>query len=173
MQAIESILKPVDKTFVAYVEPVIKHPIVHLIISWVVFVNITDSFYKLDANIKNVLLNDITKCISVFMALFYTTGKMTASLILTLIFIVLYNVFGLVKETLLDISGNYNTVSGCAGVVVKDLVDTFNGDVEKLKKKMYDIGVPLNLELNDFNAPMIGTYLVNFGIPVSHTCKFN
>jgi hypothetical protein len=64
-----------------------------------------------------------------------------------------------------------DTHPGCADTKVSDLLVLFDGDAEKLKDTMYSIGVPLNYELNDENAPMIATYLINHGEKITKTCR--
>lgn len=64
-----------------------------------------------------------------------------------------------------------DTHPGCAYTKVADLLVLFEGNAEKLKDTMYSIGVPLNYELNDENAPMIATYLINHGEKITKSCR--
>lgn len=49
----------------------------------------------------------------------------------------------------------------CTNIKKEDLIQAFNGSEQQLKKAMFDSHVPMNLELNDANAPEIATYLAN------------
>lgn len=49
----------------------------------------------------------------------------------------------------------------CLNIGKNDLIKHFNGNENDLKRSMVDSGVPMNLELNDVNAPEIATYLIN------------
>jgi hypothetical protein len=84
---------------------------------------------------------------------------------------------------------------GCGKVTYQDLLDVFKGDINQMRQTvMYTygklvedlqsesdaeklqaisdaIGVPHNLALNDENAPLIATMLMNYGFVVSQTCQ--
>jgi hypothetical protein len=64
---------------------------------------------------------------------------------------------------------NYVVRENCRDLKMKDLIDHF-GSVEALQQKMRMAQVPYNLELNDDNAPLIGSYLMNEGIFIK-TCN--
>lgn len=88
-------------------------------------------------------------------------------------------------------------VPGCENVTYNDLLIIFDNDntklqtsaqnalyallndpiykntsnAERLKKTIYMIGFPYNLEINDSNAPWIASLLVNYNFIISPTCK--
>lgn len=91
-----------------------------------------------------------------------------------------------------SLSDNY---PGCNNITLKDLVALFDGDALKLQKTVQyafaelnnslpsgtakekfariarAAGLPYNVELNDANAPLIATILLNYGYKVSDTCQ--
>lgn len=60
---------------------------------------------------------------------------------------------------------------GCEDVKLQELLALFDNDEAKLRKAMGDIGVPMNVKMNDENAPLIATYLIFHKKKVSDTCK--
>ena len=91
-----------------------------------------------------------------------------------------------------SLSDNY---PGCNNVTMKDLLALFDGDALKLQKTVQyafadlnrmlppdadaknkltqiarAVGLPYNVEMNDENAPLIATLLLNYGYTVSETC---
>lgn len=93
------------------------------------------------------------------------------------------------------ISPRANVYPGCENVKYQDLVDAFKGNTEEMQKHvMYTysklaglsedktdpqqlefiaraIGLPYNVELNDENAPLVATMLMNYGFEISDTCQ--
>jgi hypothetical protein len=90
-----------------------------------------------------------------------------------------------------SLSDNY---PGCNNVTLADLLALFNGDAPKLQTTVqyafYELnkilagkdkenlttvaraaGLPYNVELNDANAPLIATILLNYGYNISNTCQ--
>lgn len=69
-----------------------------------------------------------------------------------------------------ELGPNTNILNGCHGkLVMKDILDKFDGDVDKAKEIIYmEAHCPMNVLLTDENAPLIATFLVNY-----NPCKFN
>lgn len=91
-----------------------------------------------------------------------------------------------------SLSDNY---PGCNKITLKDLIALFDGDALKLQKTVQyafselnnalpvgspkdkflriarAAGLPYNVELNDANAPLIATILLNYGYKVSDECQ--
>lgn len=92
-----------------------------------------------------------------------------------------------------SLSDNY---PGCNNVTMKDLVALFDGDALKLQKTVQyafadlnrmlppdadakaklgqiarAVGLPYNVEMNDENAPLLATLLLNYGYTVSDNCR--
>jgi small basic protein len=88
-----------------------------------------------------------------------------------------------------------DTYPGCTNVTLSDLLNIFDGDRVKLQKTVTytftelnkalpkgtgkenlikiarAVGLPYNVELNDANAPLIATILLNYGYKISETCQ--
>jgi cell shape-determining protein MreC len=92
-------------------------------------------------------------------------------IVAAIIFAIVVIMFFMRRENFSVYSHVTDTHPGCADTKVADLLVLFDGDVEKLKDTMYSIGVPLNYELNDENAPMIATYLINHGEKITKSCR--
>jgi energy-coupling factor transporter transmembrane protein EcfT len=94
------------------------------------------------------------------------------------------------------IESNSDNYSGCDNVTMKDILALFDGDhaklqstvmfsykalmeqlpnelpaKEKLVKIAHALGIPYNVELNDKNAPLIATFLLNVGYVINDTCQ--
>lgn len=60
-------------------------------------------------------------------------------------------------------------LNSCHSVKYQDVLDKFNGDEEELKSVLFnDAKAPMNVMLNDNDAPLIATYLANHA-----PCKFS
>lgn len=92
------------------------------------------------------------------------------------------------------IDSQTDNYSGCAGVTLDDLLEVFNGDKSKMqttiregfrtlmqspnsssKEKLISAcraaGLPHNIELDDANAPLISTILLNHGFVITKKCS--
>lgn len=59
---------------------------------------------------------------------------------------------------------------GCEDVKMTELLALFDNDEAKLRKALVTIGAP-SIKLNDENAPLLATYLIQHKNKVSGTCK--
>jgi hypothetical protein len=170
MQVVENIVQPVQQIFVKNVSPVLSNSIVHLLISWVIIYNV---IYSIDERpvLKQFLLHPIVKGVSLFLAFYYTTDDFVTALAITIGIVVVFWGIHFFKESFSLINLTPEIYPGCANTTVKDLLDLFNGDQVALKNAMYSYGVPLDWELNDTNAPRIGTMMINFNKNVTATCR--
>lgn len=91
------------------------------------------------------------------------------------------------------IDSQTDNYSGCDGVTLEDLLDIFNGDKSKMQSTVREgfrtlmqskssandklvavskaAGLPYNIELNDKNAPLIATILLNHGFVITKKCS--
>lgn len=92
-----------------------------------------------------------------------------------------------------SLSDNY---PGCNQITMKDLLSVFDGDALKLQKTVQyafadlnrmlppdasakakltsiarAVGLPYNVEMNDANAPLLATLLLNYGYKISESCQ--
>lgn len=59
---------------------------------------------------------------------------------------------------------------GCTNLTQADLLEAFSGDVSELMNAMQNSLVPFNIVVNDENAPLIGTYLMNHNYKLKLPC---
>lgn len=163
--------KKVIDTFNKSVLPILDKPIVIVLISWLVIVNIIFSVEDFPETIKDVFKHKLTKTSIIFLGIFVATKDFYLSVLSTLVLYLFYYVIKMVPETFKLVWPETDTYPGCGDVKVSDLLALFDGSEEKLKRTMYSCGVPLNLELDDLNAPLIATYLINFGHKVTDNCR--
>jgi hypothetical protein len=94
-------------------------------------------------------------------------------------------------QTLLD--PKYHLYPGCVDMKLKDLLDFFEGDKHKMQEAIHYVfkrldqepkgtaektlmayaraaGLPYNAPLNDDNAPLLATLLINYGYKLSDSC---
>lgn len=170
MDSIDKVLTPVNTVFTKNVVPILQHPVVHLIISWIIILNVIHSLDEIPMYIRHLILNPVTKVLAVFLGFFYATNNLSKSIGLTLVIVILYHFFGFFVEQFQIITQTADRMPGCVNVMVSDLMKLFNGDQSKLKQAMINSGVPYNVSLTDDNSPLIATYLVNHGYEVGDMC---
>lgn len=79
--------------------------------------------------------------------------------------------FGQISEAFGVLIPSTDALSGCSNVKVTDLVSKF-GSETVLKQAMVNANVPYNISLNDDNASIIATYLLNGKTTdITSTCK--
>lgn len=148
-------------------------PIVQ-IVNLLVFVVIVLNINTLPDSIVKGLLNPATAAVSFFLFSFNITHNLALSAIVSGVIVGV--AFGL--KTLFDKFESFDLIypspdlfPGCMKVKVSDLLTLFKGDNNKLKQVMYESGVPLSIELNDTNAGLIATYLINKNYKVTTDCS--
>jgi len=157
-------------SIVQKVLPVISEPIVSIVISSVIFINIIDTFLRMPRPVQLMVNHPVVKVMGLFLVLYFSDRNFNKSVLTTAGIVVMYLIykrrenFDLIKESPSD-------YPGCSDVTAKDLLDLFKGDENKMKRTMYEAGVPLNIQLTDDNAPRIATYLMNHKIQVSASCR--
>lgn len=167
MNTVKAIVDKVEVGVSKYLVPVLEQPIIHLLISWFIIINVLFGFNDLPSGIKMVFVNPFTKWLAIFVGLYYATNSFVLALSGSIIaVIIVYLVIKYVPEgfKLIDLTPTISPQ--CSGLTVKDLVDLYSGDVDSLKKSMYSHGIPLDIELTDTNAPLIGTYFINRGVSI-------
>ena len=61
---------------------------------------------------------------------------------------------------------------GCMNITVSDLLESFKGEKEQLLNAMVISRVPYDVKIDDLNAPIIATYLLNHGFALKSPCAF-
>ena len=165
--------KPLEDVFNTVVKPVISQPVVKLIVSWLVIINIILSVDRLPHKIKSRLNNPVVQTCVTLLGVYVATEDFAMSLAVSLGVLVLYYVLGIFSLEGFDtIWPETDTSPKCVQVKEDDLLNLFNGDRSNLKKRMIEAGVPGNLTISDRDAPLIATYLLNSGhSKITETCK--
>lgn len=164
------IFKPVLNVFDKYLSPIIKQDYIKLIILYITIVSIILSVNHLPSKFKEALDNPISKTLYTFLGVYVFTEDLTIALGSTIGLIVLYYIITYFKLEFFDlVTPEPNIYPGCVNTKVSDLLTLFGGDKEKLKIAMFNYGVPLNVELSDYNAPLIATYFMS-RVKVTDTC---
>lgn len=65
-------------------------------------------------------------------------------------------------ETFL-IEQNSNVIPSCQGLTMADVLASFGGDQERMVQALHNTAFPHSVELNDYNAPIVASHLVNRG----------
>ncbi len=164
------ISKPVENVFNVVVKPTLNQPIVQVLVSWIVIVSIILAVKDLSPNITKVLTHPVSRTSITFLGLYIGTNDFSTSLLITILLMLVYYLL-VVRENFELIHPTTDTYPGCSSTTVDDLLKVFDNDINKLKKIMYESGVPLDLELNNYNAPLIATYLINFGHQITEQCS--
>lgn len=60
---------------------------------------------------------------------------------------------------------------GCMNMTVFDLLESFKNDKDALLNAMMVARVPADVTITDYNAPLIGTYLLNKGFTLKAPCN--
>lgn len=164
-------MKPFEKYFKDVVEPVVDQPFIQTVLVWLVVINIFMHVKDIPYTLKQVLNTPASRMFLTFVGTYLMSKNVTQSLMVSVIVTLSFYIMKITKENFQIISPTTDSMAQCTDVKLKDLLDLFDGDKDKLKRVMYASGVPLNLPLNDKNAPLIGTYLVNFGHKVTDKCR--
>lgn len=163
--------KPVETFFNKNILPIIDSQIFALVLSWLIVTNIVFSVDELPDNVSDIVRHPVIKFFLTFIGVYASTKNFYVSLGSTLAFLIVYYSIKWGLEPFKLVWPETNTIPGCSDVKVSDLLALFDGDKEQLKRTMYASGVPLDLKINDTNAPLIATYLINFGHSITESCK--
>jgi len=173
VQVQQNVLAPAATSFNKYIAPVVTQPYVKLIILYITIVSIILSINQLPMKIKQILNSPLSKLLVTFLSVFVLTEKLNIAVIFSLIVAVIYFISKSYGKEMFDlISPTPDTYPGCVNVTVTDLLALYKGDRNALKQAMYESGVPLDLELNDTNAPLIASYFIGTK-DVTASCSMN
>ena len=171
-KAADNLFKPAEKMFNSSLKPILDEPLVNVFVQWIVVLSIVYSADSLPREIRDVIEHPAMKITLTFLGVLTATKKFSSAVVLTLVVIGTFYALDAYRENFELASPTPNVLPGCTKVTVQDLLNTVKDKNEKLLRKvMYESGVPLNLGLNDKNAPLIATYLVNKGKFINDSCK--
>ena len=164
-------IEPIRKTVEKYIEPILSNKFVEIIVSWIIIISIVYTLEDLPPNVKQIITHPVSKTIITFIAFYTITKKLYMSIGVTVVILSLFYGLKNLKEHFELVWPQTNTYPNCSDIKVKDLLTVFDNNELSLKKAMYMCNIPLNISLNDLNAPLIATYLINYGYKVSTTCQ--
>lgn len=167
---VEQIIKPINNSANVFLKPITDNIIVQMIISWLLIMSIIYTVDDLPKQFKVILKNPLVKIIVTFLYIYSYTSNLSLSIVLTIGVFFIYYMSMYFNENFENIFQRPSVYPNCSNVTVKELVSLFDNDIEKLKKTMYKIGIPTNITLNDYNAPLIATYLMNFNYKINKNC---
>jgi hypothetical protein len=175
MEDIEkTVVAPVEKLFKSQIVPLFENKVFRIVLTWLILVNVVNTFNASTSKLPSIIIEMATsivgQIISLFFVAYYTTNDFRSAVLATLVYISIFFILKLVKEKFELITKTPDIMIGCTEVTVADLLDTYNGDEQHLRTRMFSAGVPENLELNDLNAPLISSYLVGHGDTFSASC---
>lgn len=168
----DSLVATAEKNFAQFSKPVIGNSTVAVLLTWLVFTNIVLMINGLPNKVKKSITHPVIQFAILFIGLYTANSNMFVSIGgAAAIVAVFYYLQYLLAEKFELVTPESNVHPGCAKVTIEDLIKIFDNDKELLSKAMYACGVPLNLELTDYNAPLIATYLINSDYKVNETCQ--
>jgi hypothetical protein len=157
-----------------YIAPALDIDIIVLLLSFMFILSVN----SVSSTIPKGTMESLTSPTVIFFITFLYTYRQSNSITRAVIIagLVISVVMALRSSSSVEkfelIMPDTDTYLGCRNIKEKDILDMFEGDVEKANQAMYEIGVPGNLPLNDNNAPLIATYLINNNMNVNDSCKF-
>lgn len=171
MNSVTNFMATSEKQFADISGKILNNQLIAIILAWLVIVNIIMSVDELPQYVKRILSSAIFKFPITFIGLYMATGKLYLSIAGTLVLLGLFYGARSAFEAFELVSPESNIYPGCSKITLDDLLSIFDGNKEQLAKAMYASGVPLNLKLNNYDAPLIATYLINFGYSVNGSCS--
>lgn len=121
--------------------------------------------------VMTFFMNPVVKFFVFFLIVWINSRDTTLSLTVALIVVMIVNfVSGRALLEMFKVEQDTDINPGCLGLKMKDILEVFNGDDEAMKQTLYNIQVPLNVPLDDENAPLLATYLMNHGYTLGGSC---
>ncbi|RKO94515.1 hypothetical protein BDK51DRAFT_50043 [Blyttiomyces helicus] len=114
--------------------------------------------------------NVLVKAVAIFLIIWTSNHDPAIAIAVAVVFMVLLNLT-VSKPTTESFEGPRNAIyPGCMNLTVYDLLDSFKNDVHALTRAMRDSRVPEDIAVTDYYAPLIGTYLLNYGHVLKAPC---
>ena len=151
---------------------ILESPAIKFAVTILVIATVSTATYGLPGSVTDLLSIPLFQTAVYFIACYYATHDLFISVstafIVAFVFFMMTN---FIEGFTAMLQPAADVIPGCADAKLKDLLDLFNGDMKALQSACYKAEVPLNLKLNDQNAPKIGTYLVSYGMSVNENCR--
>jgi hypothetical protein len=119
---------------------------------------------------EKVYSNPIVRVVSMFLLVWLGNKDPAMALVVAMAFISSLTILS--SPTLSEkFEGPLNSIyPGCLNIKVTDLLESFNNDKDALIYAMLFSRVPGDIKLNDYYAPLIGTYLLSKGYLLKSPC---
>lgn len=151
-----------NKTLNSALEPLKKEPVKSaLFVFFILYGSLAGP--QLPSLVKGLFDNFVFRLLFLSLMLWSGNSNPSLSILMAVVFTLSANWLSDQKEEFTVLHPRHRVLNGCEKVKLSDLVDSFDGDQEKLEKTAKNAGLPHNIEFNDFNAPEIATYLINYG----------
>ena len=127
---------------------------------------------KLPLQILSLLDIAVFRVVVLSLVVWTGTKDPAMSLLIAIALVVSVNTFAGRNpfETFL-IEQNTNVSPECLGVTLNDILEVFNGDAAAMRQALYNVGVPANINVDDYSAPILATHLMNYGYQITSKCK--
>lgn len=122
-------------------------------------------------SLQSLLKHAVIRVFILFLVVWSNNRNPTLSLAVALALVVGMNLLSgrSAFETFL-VEQNTSIKPGCMGIKMRDILEIFGGDYELMRQELHNSGVPYNINLTDYDAPVIATYLVNHGYNLGKDC---
>lgn len=173
MDAIQKALKPIENIVKSSSSTLSEHPVVNMFIYFTTIVVVVCAAGDLPYNVKEILCNPMVRILIMYMYLYSLTKDVRYSILGALIIHIVFVLFVYSMEHLEILMDTPEIYPGCKDIKPQDIINLF-GNEEKAKKEISLMNIPNGIPINDTNAPVIATYLINNGkMKVSDSCSLN
>lgn len=141
-------------------EGLLDNRVIATILAFLVIINLSTAMEEVPEKVRKITKHAAFRSLVTFLSIYAGTRNLYISVGATLGLALALVLFNRYKETFELINPSFNVASKCSFVNLETLLKMYEGDREKLKVAMYTSGVPNNLKLTDYDAPLIATYLL-------------
>lgn len=149
----------------------LDHPIANNLLRVILFLYAYQFVARFPVQISAWLDNAYGRFLLMFLFIWLNSKDATLSILMTL---GITTVFNLISGTnifeFFKVEQNTDVAPSCVNIKMMDILTSFNGDEESLMQTLYNIGLPKNIQINDENAPIIATRLLNYGHRLPSPC---
>lgn len=164
-------IKPAEPVFNKTLKPVLGMKIIKLVVTLLLIASVFASMEKVPEKYKDILRHPAVQYVLAFAAFFVMSKDFVVSVAGAAIVVGAYYLVMYVSEGFDMVTGKVITKEECLPTKIDDLVKLFDGDMDKLKQAMTLAKVPNFVKMIDGHAPLIATYLIQYGTKVSAECK--
>jgi hypothetical protein len=136
-----------------------------------ILMTISDSEQMKDSVIYKHIQSPLGHFSIIFYVYYAMNGKLVPALLVSLIMCAILlglKVIELFESKLRLIEPSTDVMLDTRDIKLHDILDHFDNDVDKLRQVLRQSNVPSLTELNDYNAPLVATYLNHLGYDIKH-----